>query len=194
MCINAASAQCGIVVRTLYCDETIFHRFMQVWQYSVFPKPAKRDPNRPRTQAMTEIVNPHWEHFPHEADMGVRGHGASREQAFEQAALALTAVIADLDKVAAREPVEIRCEAPDDELLFVDWLNSLVYEMATRHMLFSRFEVGLDGRHLHATVWGEAVDIEKHQPVVEIKGATYTELKVVRDESGQWLAQCVVDV
>ena len=47
---------------------------------------------------MAENAIPHWEHFPHEADMGVRGHGASREQAFEQAALALTAVIADLDK------------------------------------------------------------------------------------------------
>ena len=40
-----------------------------------------------------------WEHFSHQADMGIRGHGASKEEAFEQAALALTAVITDLDKV-----------------------------------------------------------------------------------------------
>lgn len=44
-----------------------------------------------------------WEHFPHEADMGVRGIGASREAAFEQAALALTAVITDPTTVAAEE-------------------------------------------------------------------------------------------
>ncbi len=61
-------------------------------------------------------------------------------------------------------------------------------------MLFSRFEVTLEEHRLHATAWGEAVDVSKHQPAVEIKGATYTELKVGRDESGQWLAQCVVDV
>jgi tRNA nucleotidyltransferase (CCA-adding enzyme) len=30
--------------------------------------------------------------------------------------------------------------------------------------------------------------------VVEIKGATFTELKVGQDEQGRWLAQCVVDV
>ena len=36
-----------------------------------------------------------WEHFPHDADIGVRGIGASKEEAFEQAALALTAVLTD---------------------------------------------------------------------------------------------------
>ena len=136
----------------------------------------------------------HWEHFPHQADMGVRGVGPTVAAAFEQAALAMTAVVTDPLKVAADEPVEIRCEAPDDELLLVDWLNALILEMAARHMLFSRFELRLDGHRLHATAWGEPVDPVKHQPAVEIKGATYTELKVGRNEAGQWLAQCVVDV
>jgi tRNA nucleotidyltransferase (CCA-adding enzyme) len=143
---------------------------------------------------MTESANPHWEHFPHEADMGVRGHGTSREQAFEQAALALTAVIARLDKVAAHEPVEIQCEAPDDELLFVDWLNALVYEMATRHMLFSRYSVRIDGTHLTAVAWGEPLDIARHQPAVEVKGATYTGLHVAQTADRCWVAQTVVDV
>jgi tRNA nucleotidyltransferase (CCA-adding enzyme) len=136
----------------------------------------------------------HWEHFPHDADIGVRGIGPSKEEAFAQAALALTAVITNPDTVAQTECVEIDCEAPDDELLFVDWLNALVYEMATRHMLFSRFEVRLDDGHLQATVWGEAIDIAKHEPAVEVKGATYTDLRVTYEPDGSWLAQCVVDV
>ncbi|HEV8714977.1 MAG TPA: archease [Candidatus Binatia bacterium] len=136
----------------------------------------------------------HWEHFPHDADIGVRGIGASKEEAFAQAALALTAVITEPHTVAPNEVVEVSCEAPDDELLFVDWLNALVYEMATRRMLFSRFEVHLSGQHLHATVWGEAIDLARHQPAVEVKGATYTELRVVQDADGAWRAQCVVDV
>jgi tRNA nucleotidyltransferase (CCA-adding enzyme) len=135
-----------------------------------------------------------WEHFPHQADMGVRGIGLSREAAFAQAALAMTAVVTDPGTVRPVEAVEIACEAPDDELLLVDWLNALILEMAARHMLFSRFDVSLEGQRLHATAWGEAVDLQTHQPAVEIKGATYTELKVGRDGSGRWLAQCVVDV
>jgi SHS2 domain-containing protein len=136
----------------------------------------------------------HWEHFPHQADVGVRGLGATLEQAFEQAALALTAVITDPADVAATEMLQLSCIAPDAELLLVDWLNSLIFEMVTRNMLFSRFEVHIEGNNLTAKVWGEALDVARHHPAVEIKGATYTELKVARQTDGGWLAQCVVDV
>jgi tRNA nucleotidyltransferase (CCA-adding enzyme) len=135
-----------------------------------------------------------WEHFPHEADVGIRGVGATREEAFEQAALALTAVLTDPAGVAAKNAVEIEREAPDDELLLADWINALVYEMATRNFLFGRFAVHLDGGHLKATAWGEAVDRERHRPAAEVKGATYTALSVARREDGAWVAQCVVDV
>lgn len=135
-----------------------------------------------------------WEHFPHAADIGVRGLGATLAQAFEQAALALTAVITDVAHVTAQQAVHIACEAPDAELLLVDWLNALIYEMVTRNMLFSRFEVHLEGNRLTAQAWGEALDVARHRPAVEIKGATYTALKVAQQAGGGWLAQCVVDV
>ena len=135
-----------------------------------------------------------WEHFPHGADMGVRGIGNSKEEAFAQAAVALTAVITEPTSVSAEECVEIACEAPDDELLLVNWLNALVYEIATRQMLFARFEVSIEAGHLRAKAWGEAIDVDKHQPAVEVKGATCTALSVKRDDEGMWVAQCIVDV
>ncbi len=140
------------------------------------------------------MTQKHWEHIPHQADIGVRGIGASKEEAFEQAAVALTAVVTDPQSVAPNETVEITCEAPDDELLLVDWLNALIYEVATRKMLFSRFEVHISGNRLQARCWGEKIDAQKHQPAVEVKGATYTNLLVQRSQNGTWLAQCVVDV
>jgi len=135
-----------------------------------------------------------WEHFPHEADIGVRGIAPTLEGAFAQAALALTAVVADPAEVQAEQKVAVECGAPDAELLLVDWLNALVYEMAVRHLLFSRFEVNMDREHLHGTAWGEPVDPLRHRPTVEVKGATYTGLKVARGEDGLWRAECVVDV
>lgn len=128
------------------------------------------------------------------ADIGVRGIGATPAQAFEQAAVALTAVITDPGLVRAAQPVEISCEGSDADLLFYDWLNALVYEMATRGLLFSRFELEYSEGKLYATVWGELVDTARHQPAVEVKGATFTELAVARDQDGCWRAQCVVDV
>ena len=135
-----------------------------------------------------------WEHFSHQADIGVRGLGETVSEAFEQAALALTAVITDLASVTPAQTVTVECDNPDRELLLVDWLNAIVYEMATRSMLFSRYEIQLADNHLTATLHGEAVDVKRHQPAVEVKGATYTELKVEQRADGLWLAQCVVDV
>ena len=138
-------------------------------------------------------MNNHWEHFEHGADIGVRGIGATKAGAFEQAALALTAVITDPQRVAATEAVHIHCEATDDELLLADWLNALIYEMAVRRMLFGRFQVALDGTHLDAQASGEPASVQRHQPAVEVKGATYTALRVAPFDGG-WLAQTVVDV
>lgn len=86
---------------------------------------------------------PRWEHFSHEADVGVRGIGVTLAQAYEQAALAMTAAITDIVSVEPKIMLQINCDAPGAELLLVDWLNALVYEMATRSMLFRRFEVQL---------------------------------------------------
>lgn len=135
-----------------------------------------------------------WEHFDHGADIGVRGLGPTPAAAFEQAALALTGVLTDPSRVEPREAVAIDCEASDDESLLVRWLNAVVYEMAVRRMLFGRFEVELDGHRLHARAFGEPASSERHEPAVEVKGATYTALRVGRTDDGAWLAQTVVDV
>lgn len=135
-----------------------------------------------------------WEHFAHGADIGVRGVGTTKGEAFEQAALALTAVLTDPDGVAATTTVDIRSEAPDDELLLVDWLNALIFEMTTRKMVFGRFAVTIAGTLLTGTAWGEPVDRARHHPAVEVKGATYTALSVAQRPDGTWVAQCVVDV
>ena len=139
-------------------------------------------------------IHPGWEHFHHVADIGVRGIGTTREEAFEQAALAMIAVTTEPHLVAAEDAVTINCEAPDDEYLFNDWLNALIYEMDTRKMLFGRFQVTISGHTLSGRGWGEKVDVEKHAPAVEIKGATLTALKVGQQPDGLWIAQCVVDV
>jgi tRNA nucleotidyltransferase (CCA-adding enzyme) len=136
----------------------------------------------------------HWELFSHPADIGIRGVGPTKEAAFAQAAIALTAVITDPEKVEPREAVEIVCREDDDELLFMKWLASLLYEMDTRGMLFSRFEVDPMEGGLRACAWGEPVDIDRHEPAVEVKAATYAGLKVTKDDAGNWLAQCIVDV
>lgn len=134
-----------------------------------------------------------WEHFPHDADVGLRGWGATPAEAFEQAACALTAVVTRAE-VNPKVTVRLSCEAPDLELLFVEWLNAIIYEMAVRNMLFGRFAVRIENDRLEGTLWGEPVNVERHAPACEPKGATYTALKVAKDADGRWSAACIVDV
>jgi tRNA nucleotidyltransferase (CCA-adding enzyme) len=138
-------------------------------------------------------VGPRWEHFPHDADIGVAGIGPTKAEAFRQAAIALTAVITDPGRVRVATEVAIDCRATTDDLLLLEWLNAVIYEMAVRSMLFGDFVVAIDGEQLHAAARGEAIDIERHEPAVEIKGATMTAL-AVSQAAGEWRAQCVVDV
>jgi tRNA nucleotidyltransferase (CCA-adding enzyme) len=126
--------------------------------------------------------------------VGVRGFGTTKGEAFEQAALAMMAVITDLNLVQARERVDIALDCADPEIQLTEWLNALVYEMATRHMLFGRFTVKVDGARLTGCAEGELVDVARHHPAVEVKGATFTQLRVAQQPDGCWVAQCVVDV
>ncbi|MCL9684929.1 archease [Legionella maioricensis] len=138
-------------------------------------------------------VEKKWEHFIHEADIGVRGVGPTLPDAFEMGALALTNVITNSDAVKPVKSVHVSCEAPNQEILFTDWLNAIIYNMAIHNMLFSEFHITIENGTLEAIIKGEAVDRKRHQPIVEIKGATYTELKVVKKDE-IWIAQCIVDV
>jgi tRNA nucleotidyltransferase (CCA-adding enzyme) len=144
-------------------------------------------------EKLQAAVRSGWEHFPHGADVGIRGFGSSPEAAFEQAALALTAIATDVP-IGDETMVEVDCEAGDIELLLVEWLNVIIYEMAVREMLFGRFEVDMNGTRLHCRMWGEPVDQRRHVPACEPKGATYTALRVAQSPDGTWSAACIIDV
>lgn len=139
-------------------------------------------------------TNARWEHFAHGADIGVRGVGPTLAAAFAQAGLALTAVVTDVATVRPLVSVPVTCRAPTAELLLVDWLDAIVFEMATAHMLFGAFDVHVDDMTLTADIRGEPIDRGRHEPAVEVKGATQTALRVARQPDGLWVAECVVDV
>jgi SHS2 domain-containing protein len=134
-----------------------------------------------------------WEHFSHQADIGIKAAADSLPETFEQAAVALTAIVAEPGNIAPTQTVQIGCSAENNELLLIDWLNSIIYEMAVRKMLFSKFQVEIENLKLSAKIWGEKINQAKHSPAVEPKAVTYNQLSV-KEENGKWTVQCVVDV
>lgn len=139
------------------------------------------------------------EQFEHGADVGVRGRGATPEEAFVGAALALERLLAeDLEAVRPEVEERIAVSAPDLEQLLVAFLNEIVYLSSARRLVFGSFAVRISGGagagfRAEASARGERIDPERHAATVEPKGATFTALRVAREEEG-WVAQCVVDV
>ena len=137
----------------------------------------------------------HWEHYAHDADVGVRGHGQSKAEDFRQAALGMMALVVEAGSVEPRTQVPISCEAPDDVVLLVDWLNAVILEMAADGLVFSDFAVETQNGARSAKACGEPVERSRHAVGVELKGATFTDAAVAHDpKTGAWTAQCIVDV
>jgi len=134
-----------------------------------------------------------YETFEHEADIGVRGFGGTIEEAFANAALAMYSVMVNVDSILQKAMRSVTVSAPDTELLLVEWLNALLALTDIERMVFSRFNVKIEGNSLTGTAWGEALDKIRHEPRVEVKGATYHMLSV-NERDGGFIAQCVVDV
>ena len=140
------------------------------------------------------MENISWRHFDHQADIGIEGRGPGKALAFAQAGLALNAVVSDLNSVKPCTGRVIKCSGDDPELLFFDFINELIFLISTEGMLFSQIEVEITEDELEARLLGESIDPDRHDPAVEIKGASFNSLSVKEEKNGQWVARCIVDV
>ena len=144
-----------------------------------------------------------WELVDHTADVMVRAFGLSRQEVFEQAALATVSLIYDATTVRAAERYVVELGAPDEELLLAAWLNELLFLIEARHLVFARFEVesvGADAARaaspevrLCATAVGEAFDGRRHAVRSVVKAATLHGLSL-REVSGGWEGHVLLDV
>jgi len=135
-----------------------------------------------------------WEHT---ADAGVRGRGATLGEAFAEAACAMFSLMVDLDAVQPKGSVDIALSADGPEALLVGWLGELLAQRDIQGLVFARFEADVkqraDGWHLTGKAHGEPLDVQRHDPKVEVKAATYHRVRVERTGEG-CLAECVVDL
>ena len=131
-------------------------------------------------------------YFDHDADIGIIGRGRTMESAFESAAKAMFAIMAE----ELPEPLEIEVsfafEEEDVEFALVRWLNYLLAHAQSRAVVLGRFELRHEGSLWRTKAWGVPWSKEIVRGV-EVKGATLTMLSV-EERAGLWEARCIVDV
>ena len=134
----------------------------------------------------------------HTADAYIEAYGGSLEEAFGNAAAAMTDVMTELETIEARTEESFVVEAQDESALLYSWLEELLLEFELKGKLFSRFEVSCIeetsvGFRLHARAWGEPYDAGKHPTKVGIKAATYHQMEILK-EAGSVVVRFILDI
>ena len=122
----------------------------------------------------------------HTADAYIETYGSNIEEAFGNAALAMTDVMTKVESVETKIKKSFVIKGQDEPALLYNWLEELLLEFELRSMLFSRFDVlsikKIDGGfELLAEAWGEKYDENKHPSKVGIKAATYHKMEIIKD-------------
>ena len=135
-----------------------------------------------------------FEFFDHTADVGMIARGATLGEAFANAAKGMFALMVDLDRVAEREERRVEVAADDVEGLLVNWLAELLYISEVDGLVFRRFDIEEAGEtRLAARAFGEALDLERHNPQLMIKAVTRHMLEVAHEDTG-WRVRVVLDI
>jgi protein archease len=134
-----------------------------------------------------------YELIDHTADVGIRVMAASLDALFETAALALTELMTDTATVEPRLERTMDLKEESIDLLLVCWLQEILYLMDTEGLVFSVFEVRIEGATLQATLRGEPFNPGVHPRKSDVKAVTYHHLEVATHGDG-WEARVIVDI
>jgi SHS2 domain-containing protein len=140
------------------------------------------------------IVRMSFEVFEHTADIGVRVFGRDLAELLKNAALALLSLITERESVRPVEEVAFEAEAETGEELLIKMLSEILYLHQVRKMVFSEADIELTGGYrLKCRLKGEKIDLGRHELLLDIKAATYHNLKIER-VNDRFMAEIVFDI
>jgi SHS2 domain-containing protein len=127
------------------------------------------------------------------ADMAFAAYGKTLGEMFENAGLALSSIMFELDNVEPKTEEEIVVSADEDVVLLQKFLHELLFIFDTEHLIFSGFKVETDGKQLTAKCRGEKYDASRHKFNIDVKAVTYHKMEIKKDGE-LWKCTVVVDV
>ncbi|MCI0481435.1 MAG: archease [Candidatus Dadabacteria bacterium] len=130
----------------------------------------------------------------HTGDIGIRVYGGSLAELLQNAALALMTLITDRESVRPDEETVFELEAETREELLIKMLSEILYIHQVRKMVFCEAEIELtDGYRLKGRLKGEKIDPGRHELLLDIKAATYHNLKI-QSVNDRFMAEIIFDI
>ena len=136
-----------------------------------------------------------YKYLDHTADAAMRVTGDTLKTLFTNAAHGLFEMIAVTDTIDETITIDIQLTAEAVDILFVEWLDTLIFRHETEELFFKRVEIqAVSQTELSAVVHGEPTNFDKHVVYTEIKAVTYHQLSVKQTAKGDWEAQVIFDL
>jgi SHS2 domain-containing protein len=137
---------------------------------------------------------PRYEILEHPADVGFRAYGATFQELFANAALALISIAGEIEAIQECEQREIIATGDDSESLLYAWLAEIVAVADADRLVLRRVEVtALGNDRVTGVAYGESYDRGRHRAGTAIKAVTYHKFLVRQFESG-YLAEVFLDL
>ena len=128
----------------------------------------------------------------HTADVKFQAYGATKEEAFSNAAVALFEVMCQTASVKPAIKKTVQAHGEDEKALLVRFLEELIFLLDTQHFLLHDVSsLALSGKNLVAEVTGDAA--AAYQTRNEVKAVTYNDM-FIEEKEGKVTVQVVVDV
>ncbi len=139
-----------------------------------------------------------FEFLEHTADVYVRAHGKTMEEAYENAAISMFETITETEKVAPTQEDSVEVEAEDQYALLYSWLEALLVKSETLDMLYSKFQITSwietpESFKIKAKIWGEKFNPQKHPQKVAVKAVTYHRMVIIR-EMDRVILEFILDI
>jgi SHS2 domain-containing protein len=135
-----------------------------------------------------------YRYIEHPSDVGFEAYGATLEELFANAAIAMLSFMTDVEAIEPVEERAVNVKAEDLYSLMFDWLDEMLFLFEADSLVMNEFEISVDPVEfsIRGTCRGGIFDPERHEAGIIIKAVTYNMMEVKENE--RWHARVVLDV
>ncbi|MEC9416996.1 MAG: archease [Thermoproteota archaeon] len=121
----------------------------------------------------------------HATDAIIEVTADNLQEAFQIAGISVIETILDSSKVDEVDSKKLLVKGKDLRYLLYNWLEEIIILTITEGFAGKRIMIDIlrnENYEIHAEVFGEAIDLKKHQFKVEIKSPTFHEMEIEEND------------
>ena len=121
----------------------------------------------------------------HATDAIIEVTADNLQEAFQIAGISVIETILDSSKVDETDSKKLVVKGKDLKYLLYNWLEEIIILTITEGFAGKRIMIDIlrnENYEIHAEVFGESIDLKKHQFKVEIKSPTFHEMEIKEND------------